>query len=124
MQPRAPTQGLSVNVVYGVLVANVPTPLTRDGRVALREAVLVGLDRSRARALVLDLSAVDVLDDEDAAHLLGTAQAARLLGARTAVAGVGPGIAAAWAELGVSLGEIATHASLDAALTALRGGPA
>ena len=42
MQARAPAQGLSVNVVYGVLVANVPTPLTRDGRVALREAVLAG----------------------------------------------------------------------------------
>jgi rsbT co-antagonist protein RsbR len=123
MSGASASQGLSVNVVYGVLVANVPTPLTREGRAALRTAVLDGLAGSRARALVLDLSAVGVLDDEDAAHLLGTARAARLLGARTAVAGLGPGIAAAWAELGVSLGEIAAHASLDAALTALRAGP-
>lgn len=121
MSSRETSQGLSVNLVYGVLVANVPTPLTREGRSALRRSVLDGLERSRARALVLDLSAVAVLDDEDAVHLLGTARAARLLGARTALAGVGPGIAAAWAELGVSLGDIDAHASLDAALTALRG---
>jgi DNA-binding LacI/PurR family transcriptional regulator/anti-anti-sigma regulatory factor len=83
------------------------------------EQVLAGVSQARARDVLLDITAVPLVDTQVAAALIRTAQAAALLGARVALVGVRPEIAQSIVGLGVDLGRIATYPTLAVALQAL-----
>lgn len=74
----------------------------------------------RARAILLDVTGVSLIDTHIAGLLLELTGMIRLLGSRTILVGVRPEIAQSIIGLGIDLRQIASYASLTDALAALR----
>jgi anti-anti-sigma regulatory factor len=91
------------------LVGNIDTG--RAGQIM--ETVLNGIVRERASVVILDITAVSVIDTGVANHLLQVTQAATLLGARCLLVGIKPEVAHTLVMLGVDLGNIITRADLQ-----------
>lgn len=75
----------------------------------------------RAKVFVLDISGVGALDTAVANQLIKITKATRLMGCEAIISGISPAIARTVVELGVSVGEVKTTATLrDAFEIALR----
>jgi anti-anti-sigma regulatory factor len=106
-------------VLPGVLVAPIVGALDSARAAHLSQAVLAAIDRTRARAVILDITGVPVVDSQVAQALLGVAAAARLLGAEALLVGVGAEVAQTIVQLGVDLGTIRVFPNLQEAILAL-----
>ena len=105
-----------------VLVASMQEALTDRALIDLRDRLSDQVGRFRARAVIIDVTALDVLDSFATRTLRSIAHAARLRGARTVVVGIQPEVAFAMVQLGLTLDGIATALDLEEGL-ALVGQP-
>ena len=78
---------------------------------------LVG--RYRSRGLVIDVSALDVIDSFVARALRAIVLTARLRGAHTVIVGIQPDVAIALVQFRLNLGPLRVALDLDAARTLL-----
>jgi anti-anti-sigma regulatory factor len=85
----------------------------------LLASVLGQVQAQRARAIMLDVTGVAVVDTYIAQALLRTANATRLLGARTILVGIRPEVAQTLVGLGVDLGTLRTAATLREGLAVI-----
>ena len=109
-----------------VLIASIQAALTDQDLAQLRDDLADRVGRLRSRGLVLDVTALDVLDSFATRTIRGIAHTAKLRGAQTVVVGIQPEVAFAMVQLGLTLEGIATALDLEEALeilTAGRGGP-
>jgi rsbT antagonist protein RsbS len=102
-----------------VLVVTIHEELDDHGLAALRDALMDQVGSVRARGVVIDVTALDVLDSYATRTLRGIAQASRLRGADTVVVGIQPDVAVAMVQLGLDLDRIATALDLDDGLATL-----
>jgi rsbT antagonist protein RsbS len=105
------------------LIATVQTSLTDEELVDLRRELAERVGHRRTRAVIVDVSLLDVVDSYAARTLSSIAQLMRLRGARTIVVGIQPGVAFAMSQLGLTLEDASTALDLDAALAMLGSGP-
>jgi rsbT co-antagonist protein RsbR len=82
----------------------------------VQEQALQAIERSSARHLILDISAVPIVDTQVAQGLLRVVQAARLLGAEVVLVGVRPEVAQAVVWLGIQLDTMVTRSSLQSGI--------
>ena len=75
--------------------------------------------RFRSRGVVIDVSAVDVMDSFATRTLESIAHATRLRGAETVVVGIQPEVAFAMIQLGLSLDDVATALDLEEGMALL-----
>lgn len=101
------------------LIATVQSPLTDRDFVELRDELTAAVARFRSRGVIIDVSALDVLDSFAARTLRNIAQATRLEGARTVVVGIRPDVAFAMVQLGLTLEGVATALDLEEGLAYL-----
>ncbi len=80
------------------------------------ESLLAGVEAHRARAAILDITGVQVVDTQVANALLRAAQAVRLLGAQVIITGIRPEVAQTLVGLGLDLGGITTLATLQSGI--------
>jgi rsbT co-antagonist protein RsbR len=80
--------------------------------------MLQAIERSGAKALVLDITGIPAVDREVALGILRVAQAVRLMGARIVLAGIRPEVAQAIVSLGVSLEGLQTAATFQDGIAA------
>lgn len=94
---------------------------TIDSRRAqqLTQTLLRGLANHQARAAILDITGVPIVDIEVAQGLLRAAQAAQLLGARVVLTGIRPEVAQTLVGLGVDLRGIVTYSTLQNGIRAV-----
>jgi len=76
------------------------------------EALLHGIETSRARAAILDITGVPLVDTQVANTLVQAARAVRLLGAQVILTGIRPEVAQTLVGLGVDLVDLITRATL------------
>lgn len=89
-----------------------------------QQDTLEQLERGGLRGLVVDVSAVGVLDTFTARSLAQTAEMARLMGARMIVSGLSPAVSMTLTEMGFDNRGFETALDANAALARLgRGGP-
>lgn len=105
-----------------VLIASVQSDLSDPEVVALRDDLAERIGDSRARALVVDVAALDVIDSFLARALRAIAVTARLRGADTVVVGIQPEVAIAMVQFDLNLQPLRTALDLDEALAALARG--
>ncbi len=84
--------------------------------VEVTERLLARISSSGARAVIVDLTGVDVVDTMTANHLLQMVGAAKLLGAFCVLSGISPQIAQTLVQLEVDLSEMTTVRNLKEAL--------
>lgn len=87
----------------------------------LLDSVLREVQRRRAKALVLDITGVAIVDTQIATALMQVARATTLLGAQTILVGIRPEVAQSLIGLGVTFDTLGTAATLQEGL-ALVGG--
>jgi PAS domain S-box-containing protein len=76
-------------------------------------ALLHGIEQNRARIAILDITGVPVVDTQVAQTLVIAAHGVRLLGAEIVLTGIRPEVAQTLVGLGVDLGGIVTHSTLQ-----------
>lgn len=102
-----------------VLIASIQSALSDQDLVQLRDDFAEKVGRLRTRGVVIDVTALDVLDSFATRTLRGIAYIAKLRGALTVVVGIQPEVAFAMVQLGLSLDGIATALDLEEGLAYL-----
>jgi rsbT antagonist protein RsbS len=103
-----------------ILIASIQAALSDQDLVTLRDELAERIGSARARGVVVDVTALDVLDSFGTRMLRAMAHAARLRGADTVVVGIQPEVAFAMVALGLTLEGIATALDLEEGLALLR----
>jgi rsbT co-antagonist protein RsbR len=78
--------------------------------------MLEQIGATQARAFILDISGVAVVDTAVANHLIKMTKATRLMGCDCIISGLSPAVAQTIVELGIEVGEIRTTSTLKDAL--------
>jgi len=86
----------------------------------LMEDLAVRISSTRARGVLIDISALDMVDSFIARMLGATAQMARVMDAETALVGMQPSVAITLAEMGVSLTGVRTALNVEKGMALLR----
>lgn len=114
-----PGESVSVVKVRDVLMVTMPADPDDATVAALQDQVLKAMELYWAKGLVLDISAVDILDSFFARTVAETAQMVALMGGRTVIAGMRPSVAITVTQLGLTLGQTLTALDVDRALDLL-----
>jgi rsbT antagonist protein RsbS len=101
------------------LIASVVAALTDEDLVQLRDELAQKIGKVRARSVVIDVTALDVLDSFATRTLRGIAYIARLRGAETVIVGIQPDVAFAMVQLGLTMDGVATALDLEEGLALL-----
>ncbi len=110
--------------VGSVLVATFGDELDDGSALAMQHDIGQRVVQSRASGVLLDISALDIVDSFISKVLGDTAKIVGLLGADVAVVGMRPAVAITLVELGLPLAGILTATNLDHGLRALESGAA
>src|SRR5207244_4064919 len=103
-----------------VLIASIQAALSDRDLVQLRDELADRVGRTRALGVVIDVTALDVLDSFATRTIRGIAHTTKLRGARTVVVGIQPEVAFAMVQLGLTLEGVDTALDLDEGLALLR----
>lgn len=90
------------------IVGSVDTARAQD----MNERLLDRIVQTRSEIVILDITAVPVVDTAVAKHLLETVASARLLGAEVLIVGLGSRTAMTLVHLGLDLGGVITRTTL------------
>jgi rsbT antagonist protein RsbS len=101
------------------IIASVESDLSDTEVLALRNELIERVGRFRARGIVIDVAALDVIDSFIARALRSITLAARLRGARTVIAAIQPDVAIAMMQFRLNLEPLRTALDLDEALALL-----
>jgi len=102
-----------------VLIASIQVAQTDEELLALRDRLTGQVGEVRARGVIIDVSALDVMDSFATRTLRSIAYSSRLRGAHTVVVGISPEVAFAMVQLGLELGAVSTALDLDDAIAQL-----
>ena len=103
-----------------VLIASIQVALSDHDLIELRDELAGQVGRFRSRGVIIDVTALDVLDSFATRTLRSIAYAARLRGASTVVVGIQPDVAFAMVQLGLALDDVTTALDLEEGLAHLR----
>lgn len=102
-----------------ILIASIQAALSDHDLLQLQDQLANSIGRLRTRGVLLDVTALDVLDSFATRTIRGIAYAARLRGAETVVVGIQPAVAFAMVQLGLTLEGITTALDLEEGLALL-----
>jgi rsbT antagonist protein RsbS len=98
------------------LIASVHTALDDSQLVRFQQDLVERIGSDRARGVIIDVAALDVLDSFGTRTLRDMAEMARLRGAVTVVVGIQPDVAFTMVELGMDTGSVLTALDLEEGL--------
>jgi rsbT antagonist protein RsbS len=101
------------------LIATVQSALTDADMVQLRDALVDQVGKYRSHGVIIDVTALDVIDSFATGTLRDVAQMVRLRGAETVIVGIQPDVAFSMVHMGLSLEEVATTLDLEEGLAYL-----
>ena len=101
------------------LIASIHTALDDSQMVRFQHDLVERIGSDRARGVIIDVAALDVLDSFGSLTLRNLAEMARLRGALTVIVGIQPDVALAMIELGMGTGTVATALDLEEGLAYL-----
>jgi len=93
------------------LIATIQDALSDADLRQLRDALVTHVGRHRSRGVIVDITALDVMDSFAVRTVRDVAQMTRLRGAETVIVGMQPEVAFSMVQLGLSLEGV--HAALD-----------
>ena len=101
------------------LIASIHTALDDSQMLRFQQDLIDQIGEHRARGVVIDVAALDVLDSFATRTLRTIAEVARLRGAVTVVVGIQPDVAFAMVSLGMDTGALHTALDLEEGLALL-----
>jgi rsbT antagonist protein RsbS len=101
------------------LIASIQSALSDADLSQLREALIARVGKFRARGVIVDVTALDVMDSFASRILRDIATMIKLRGAETVIVGIDPDVALAMVRLGLNLEGVATSLDLEEGLAFL-----
>ena len=101
------------------LLISVQTDLHDAVAEAFQEDVLAAIEKTGASGLVIDITALDMVDSYVARVLAETGQMARLMGTETVLVGMRPEVAATLVRMGYRMEGVETALGIDDGLAIL-----
>ena len=101
------------------LIATIQSALSDADLVQLRDGIVLQVGKLRSRGVIIDVTALDVMDSFATRTLRDIAQMIRLRGAETVIVGIQPEVAFALVQLGTNLAGVATALDLEEGLAFL-----
>lgn len=102
------------------LIASIQDELSDEELVLLRDQLVNKVRQHRSRAVLIDVTVLDIMDSFAARTLRSIAHMTKLLGAETVVVGIQPDVALSMVQLGLSLEGIVVAMDLEDGLGLLR----
>ncbi|OBJ54885.1 STAS domain-containing protein [Mycobacterium sp. 1423905.2] len=102
-----------------ILIATVQAALTDSDTERLRYDLMERVSRFRAQGIVVDVTAIDVMDSFAARSLRTIAHMTRLRGADTVIVGLQPEVAFAMVQLGLAFDDMNTALDLEEGIALL-----
>jgi rsbT antagonist protein RsbS len=102
-----------------ILIATVQAALTDSDTERLRQDLMERVSRFRAQGIIVDVTAIDVMDSFAARSLRTIAHMTRLRGADTVIVGLQPEVAFAMVQLGLVFDDMYTALDLEEGLALL-----
>ena len=102
-----------------ILIASVQAALTDSDTERLRYDLMERVSRYRAQGIIVDVTAIDVMDSFAARSLQTIAHMTRLRGAETVIVGLQPEVAFAMVQLGLMFDDMYTALDLEEGLALL-----
>jgi rsbT antagonist protein RsbS len=106
------------------LIASVQSDLSDSEVLAFRDELAERVGGLRARGVIVDVTALDVIDSFVARSLRSIVEAARLRGAATVIVGIRPDVAIAMVQFNLNLDSLRAALDLDEAIEILDRGAA
>jgi rsbT antagonist protein RsbS len=103
------------------LIASIQSALTDSEVLQLRDDLAAQVGRFRARGIIIDVAAMDVIDSYVSRSLRSIALTTRLRGAETVIVGIQPDVAIAMVQFDLNLEAVHTALDLEEALSLLDG---
>jgi rsbT antagonist protein RsbS len=103
-----------------VLIASMQPSLSDGELIELQDALAESIGRLKTRGVVLDVSALDVLDSFATRTVRNIVYTAKLRGAVAVVVGIQPDVAIAMVQLGLTLEGIPTALDLEEGMELVR----
>ncbi|HEY3996501.1 MAG TPA: STAS domain-containing protein [Mycobacterium sp.] len=104
-----------------ILIASVQAALTDSDAERLRYDLMDRVSQFRAQGIIVDVTAIDVMDSFAARSLRTIAHMTRLRGADTVIVGLQPEVAFAMVQLGLTFDDMNTALDLEEGLALLNG---
>ncbi len=101
------------------LIASIQDALTDTDLLQLQEELVKRVGTVRTRGVIIDVTALDVLDSFASRTLRDLAHVIRLRGAETVIVGIQPEVAFTMVQLGLSLEGVTTALDLEEGLALL-----
>jgi rsbT antagonist protein RsbS len=101
------------------LIASIQSALSDQDLLGLRDDLAGLVGQHRARGVIIDVTALDVLDSFATRTLRGIAYMTKLRGAETVIVGIQPDVALAMVQLGLTLKDVPTALDLEEGLAFL-----
>jgi rsbT antagonist protein RsbS len=96
-----------------VLIVSMQADLTDRDLMELKDELAEKVGRFRARGVIVDVSALDVMDSFATRTMRGIAHTTKLRGAETIMVGIQPDVAFAMIQLGLNLEGVTTALDLE-----------
>jgi rsbT antagonist protein RsbS len=101
------------------LIASIQSALADADLVQLRDALVDKVGRFRSQGVIVDVTALDVMDSFATRTIRDLAYMIRLRGAETVIVGIQPEVAFAMVQLGLTLEGVGTALDLEEGLSFL-----
>ena len=98
------------------MIASIQSALSDEDLIQLRDALVAQVGKLRSRGVIVDVTALDVMDSFATRTLRDIAHMIRLRGAEMVIVGIQPEVAFALVRLGLKLEGVATALDLEEGL--------
>ena len=102
-----------------ILIATLQASLTDEDLVHVRDALVSRVGKYRAKGVIVDVTALDVMDSFAARTLRSLAHMVKLRGAEMVIVGIQPEVAFSMVQLGLTLEGVRTALDLEEGLSLL-----
>ncbi|MEV6752413.1 STAS domain-containing protein [Streptomyces sp. NPDC051214] len=114
------TERVPILRIGDVLVVSIQFDLEDQTVLQLQEDLAEQIVNRSAQGVIIDITALEIVDSFVGRMLATIADISRMLDARTVVVGMRPAVAITLVELGLSLGGVSTALDLEKGLARLR----
>ncbi|NJN65193.1 MAG: STAS domain-containing protein [Chloroflexaceae bacterium] len=116
------SSGLRIPIlkVEEVLIASIQVALHDASAVQFKDDLLQKIHDTKARGVIIDLTAIDVVDSFIGRMIADIAAMAGLMGSRVVLTGLQPAVAITLVELGLELPNVMTALNLEKGLAVMK----